>query len=614
MTPGPRRALSLRIGAAVDTVVQVGRVVVRPATRGPGETTVSAPTLLGRADEVRRVTDALLDGRPGVVLHGPPGSGTTSIARAACAGHDVAWVALDRTDPAPEPAVVLRRVLRGLGLADHAVPADAEQRRMLVRSVLSARGTLLVLDGAGGEEQIRALSAGHSPCLVTMTGSPAGLAVDGWDLVPVPGLTVPDGSALLRQAAPGSGWTDDELAEIVARCSGRPRTLRLLGSAARDRASPADLLAELGDQDPAVGAARLAMAALPRHVLDVLDAALLAGRGDPEHAGTATGLAPGTIADALAELATAGLLDTDPVGRHYTVPTLLRRSRRREPADAAVDPPLPAAPPDAAGRPIEDSGTDAGISDAERLCLLAAEALGRAADAAGEAEQRLRLADLTVASGRPETALAHATRAAVLFASVGDHGGQRRAATATGEALLALGESGPAIRAFDMALDVPALAAGQRARALLGRGDAYRAAGSGARALADYRAGLGCCADPADRVLAVGLARRIAEECARLGDPRAAVEVLRRVVDELGDARASAALRLLEGTLRIEVDPADAAAAASAVDPDVDGSVGAPGVLNSLRTVLHTLGAGGELAVLLALVADGSDPPSRTRL
>lgn len=113
---------------------------------------------------------------PVAVVCGQPGLGKTSFA--VHAAHTLAphfpdgQYALDLRgmDPRPvDPRDALARLLHALGVPDSTLPADAEDRAGLLRSVLSTRRVLLLLDNAADEDQVRPLLPGHSASLTLVT-------------------------------------------------------------------------------------------------------------------------------------------------------------------------------------------------------------------------------------------------------------------------------------------------------------------------------------------------------------------------------------------------------------------------------------------------------------
>ncbi len=168
--PGsPLRELELRILDG-ETPTPSGRPVPRqlPPMTGP---LTGRDKLLGEiAAELRRPVEGA---PPVVVLVGPGGVGKTSLAVAAAAGCGedgqlYADLRGSHRDPA-DPHAVTGRFLRALGVAGAAVPDDRDERVALYRSRLAGRRVLVVLDDAGGEEQVRALLPAGAGCATLVT-------------------------------------------------------------------------------------------------------------------------------------------------------------------------------------------------------------------------------------------------------------------------------------------------------------------------------------------------------------------------------------------------------------------------------------------------------------
>jgi transcriptional regulator with XRE-family HTH domain/tetratricopeptide (TPR) repeat protein len=210
---GPQRrtvqalAAALRLDAAgtrkLERAASLGRPRPRPATEpaigqtagsgsGPitGPVVPHVPHVLALPRDLRDFTargpalarllalaDELDPAHPPVaVICGQPGLGKTTFA--VHAAHTLAHrfpdgqfaVDLRGMDPRPTPPRdALARLLRALGVADSAVPADTDDRCGLLRSVLHDRKVLLLLDNAADEEQVRPLLAAHGPSLTLVT-------------------------------------------------------------------------------------------------------------------------------------------------------------------------------------------------------------------------------------------------------------------------------------------------------------------------------------------------------------------------------------------------------------------------------------------------------------
>ncbi|MEV0621681.1 BTAD domain-containing putative transcriptional regulator [Nonomuraea sp. NPDC050404] len=152
----------------------------------------------------------------------------------------------------PTPAgVVLERFLRALGVPGEQIPADAEERATLFRSMVDQRRMLILLDNAASGAQVRPLLPGsaRSCVIVTTRRRLEGLvAADGAHPVPVDVLSVAEARDLLARVAgtervavdPGAAVRLSEL------CDGLPLALRI--AAARLANRPDWSLAELADR------------------------------------------------------------------------------------------------------------------------------------------------------------------------------------------------------------------------------------------------------------------------------------------------------------------------------------------------------------------------------
>lgn len=110
-----------------------------------------------------------------VVVHGPPGSGKSTLVTRA--GHRLASAFPDGQifiRPARLSATdLMARVLRALGVAPGDVPEHADERLGRYRSLLAARRVLVVVDGAAESEQVSPLiPARHGSALLVTSVAP----------------------------------------------------------------------------------------------------------------------------------------------------------------------------------------------------------------------------------------------------------------------------------------------------------------------------------------------------------------------------------------------------------------------------------------------------------
>lgn len=135
----------------------------------------------GRRKQVAQAIDAITGlpqpraAVPIVAITGRAGVGKTTLAvhvahrlRAQFDGR--LYVSLDGAGPAPaDPAEVLGRLLRRLGVEGAAIPDDPADRAESYRARLDGARVLIVLDNAADERQIRPLLPGSPTCAVIIT-------------------------------------------------------------------------------------------------------------------------------------------------------------------------------------------------------------------------------------------------------------------------------------------------------------------------------------------------------------------------------------------------------------------------------------------------------------
>lgn len=167
---------------AACTVLSPGRSALRPAQLP------SAPAYFtGRRAELDTLAGLLpessdhgaVDATARVtVIGGAPGVGKTTLALRFA--HRIAerfpdgqlFADLRGFDPshrAAEPAEILQRFLVSLGVSSAALPSCTTARTALLRTLLSGRRVLFVLDNARDEEQVRPLLPGTFGCMVVVT-------------------------------------------------------------------------------------------------------------------------------------------------------------------------------------------------------------------------------------------------------------------------------------------------------------------------------------------------------------------------------------------------------------------------------------------------------------
>jgi DNA-binding SARP family transcriptional activator/tetratricopeptide (TPR) repeat protein len=257
---------------------------VRPAPAGdrpvPAQLPAGVPGFAGRQEQLARL-DGLLGSQPGAVvisaLLGTAGVGKTALALHWA--HGVAgefpdgqlYVNLRGFDPDGQvvaPADALHAMLDALGVPVGRIPAGADARAALYRSLLAGRRVLVVLDNARDAEQVRPLLPGTPTvlALVTSRDQLAGLiATNGARRLLVDLLDAEDSWQLLANRLDAGRLVAEPaaVAEIIDRCAGLPLALTVVAARADcdPGASLTTLAAELRDADRRLDALGLGDAA-----------------------------------------------------------------------------------------------------------------------------------------------------------------------------------------------------------------------------------------------------------------------------------------------------------------------------------------------------------------
>ncbi|QFZ24350.1 tetratricopeptide repeat protein [Saccharothrix syringae] len=247
-----------------------------PATTAPAAAPVVLPRQLparvghftGRAGELAALDAALgaPDEPPVLVVTGPAGMGKTSLvvqwAHRVVDRFPDGQLFLDLRGHDPERAVgahdALAHLLRGLDVPDDRIPGGTDERAALYRSLLHGRRCLVVLDNAGGVEDVARLVPGGDGNLLVVTSrrTMAGLAArHATRVVVVDALGEEEALALLRGVVGDDrvGREADAAARLARLCGGMPLALRI--AAARLVGEPAHAIAEFAAE--LTGAGRL---------------------------------------------------------------------------------------------------------------------------------------------------------------------------------------------------------------------------------------------------------------------------------------------------------------------------------------------------------------------
>ena len=192
-----------------------------------------------------------------VTISGPGGIGKTALAvqaahrlKAEYADGQL-FAALAGTRAPVDPAIVLGRFLRALGVPATAVPDDPEERVGLYRSLLAGRRILVILDDALDEAQLAPLIPASGTCAVLVTGRVRLAGLGGARRVELRQMSESDSLALLLNSGDDRLASADraELSTLVRLCARLPLALRIAGSllASRPHWRLADLVSRLDD-------------------------------------------------------------------------------------------------------------------------------------------------------------------------------------------------------------------------------------------------------------------------------------------------------------------------------------------------------------------------------
>jgi DNA-binding SARP family transcriptional activator len=215
------------------------------------------------------------------------------------------------------PSEALDVFLRALGVSAHQVPAGAEERAALFRQRLDGTRTMIVLDNAASEAQVRPLLPGSAGCLVLVTSRRKLKGLDDADVLALGVLPQADAVALFRAVA---GQDRDaagdlglaEAAEVVGLCGGLPLAVRIAATLLRHRPAwtPGDLARRLSDESARVGA----LSDGDRDLDTVLGLSYRNLTAAQRRMFRLLGLVPGPDVDALAAAALAGVEPTAAAG------------------------------------------------------------------------------------------------------------------------------------------------------------------------------------------------------------------------------------------------------------------------------------------------------------
>ena len=236
---------------AGEPVAQAQGGAGRPAAGGarpvPAQLPADIADFTGRAEQMARleqvVAAGVRAGQPGAVtvavVTGAGGTGKTTLA--VHAAHVVAswfpdgqfFAELGGAGVHPaEPAEVLARFLRHLGVPPERIPDSAQERAAQYRSQLTGRRILIFLDDARDAAQVQPLLPGSASCVVLVTSRRWLSDLAGSSVLSLDEFT-PGEARQLFAGMVGAGRVAAEQAaseELLRACAGLPLAIRIAGA------------------------------------------------------------------------------------------------------------------------------------------------------------------------------------------------------------------------------------------------------------------------------------------------------------------------------------------------------------------------------------------------
>ncbi|MFY1672843.1 BTAD domain-containing putative transcriptional regulator [Plantactinospora sp. WMMB334] len=228
---------------------------IPPKAAVPAQLPAYAPGFTGRTEHLQRLNQYLAAGERAMVISGPAGVGKTTLA-AHWAHHVrdqfpdgqlyINLHAFSSQMPPQQPAEVLARFLRALGVPPQEVPIDVDDAAALFRSMAADKQLLILLDNAASADQVRPLLLGSARCLVLVTSRNRLSRLVAWDgarRLSLDVMTEPEAVELLTGLLGDEYAADDQaLRDLAAACGCLPLALRI--SAARLSDRPTQRLAD----------------------------------------------------------------------------------------------------------------------------------------------------------------------------------------------------------------------------------------------------------------------------------------------------------------------------------------------------------------------------------
>jgi DNA-binding SARP family transcriptional activator len=247
--------------------IEVGRLGAAPTVQIPRMLVADIPDFTGRKNLVDRIVNDITlaasteNAEQAVLVNtivGRGGVGKTTLA--IHAAHKVAnyfpdgqlFARLRTNDRPTDPAEILERFLRAIGVSSSVLPEGIEERAEIYRDHLARRRMLVILDDAMSEQQVSILLPGSALCSVIvtsrkrLTGFAAANRIDLGDFSH-------DSAVELLKRIVGADRIDaerDAVATLCGLCGYLPLALRIVAArlAARPHWRVADLVERLVDE------------------------------------------------------------------------------------------------------------------------------------------------------------------------------------------------------------------------------------------------------------------------------------------------------------------------------------------------------------------------------
>ncbi|GIH97557.1 helix-turn-helix domain-containing protein [Planobispora siamensis] len=241
----------------------------RPRPMGPPPGACELPRgvgdFTGRAEELRLLRHLAEQAGTGEAAVVAAVSGTAGVGKTALAVHAAGqlaesfpdgryYVDLRGMDSVPlNPAAVLSRLLKALGVPEQRIPGDEEERAGHYRALLRDRRCLIVLDNAAHEAQVRPLLPADGSGMTIVTSRKVLAGLEGVHQVPLANLSAEESVRLLgaivgaQRAAADPGGVD----QVAKLCGNLPLALRIAGNRLLTRPgwTVGQLAARLSDEE-----------------------------------------------------------------------------------------------------------------------------------------------------------------------------------------------------------------------------------------------------------------------------------------------------------------------------------------------------------------------------